>query len=89
MCRSKILPDLLSKAELLASGNNRMRKETDGTEDVINPPPTPETDGHDNSGDGMEAAKNVSMNNVGSSRGTLQSYEDDFLDLHENEMDLF
>ncbi|CAH1363729.1 hypothetical protein MTP99_000065 [Tenebrio molitor] len=84
--KNKLLPDLLTRAELLAKENNRVRKETD-ERDVINPPPTPETDGHENSGDGMDGVNGMdSFDN----RRKYESYDDDFLDINcSNDMDLF
>lgn len=87
---NKDLPDLLTRAELcvqkLAKDNNRTRKESSNV-DVINPPPTPETDGHDNSCDGME--QNNDDDHIHSGR-KLENYEVDFLDLgNTNTMDLF
>lgn len=67
---------------MLTNESNRERKETD-ERDVINPPPTPETDQHENSGDGS----NTDPDNE---RRKLNTYDDDFLDLGcSNEMDLF
>ncbi|RZB39498.1 RNA GG bind domain containing protein [Asbolus verrucosus] len=84
--KAKLLPDLLTRAELLAKENNRVRKETD-ERDVINPPPTPETDGHENSGDGMEGVNGIDSLD---SRRKFESYDDDFLDINcSNDMDLF
>lgn len=90
----KNLPDLLTRAELcvqkLAEENDRTRKESSHA-DVINPPPTPETDCHDNSGDGMDneipvVNKDDSLN----STRKLENYEVDFLDIGMgNTMDLF
>lgn len=84
---NKDLPDLLTRAELcvqkLANENNRTRKESLNI-DVINPPPTPETDCHDNSCDGMDQPVNDD------SGRTLQNYEVDFLDIGNTDtMDLF
>lgn len=83
---------MLSKAELcvqkLAEENNRTRKESSNI-DVINPPPTPETDCHENSCDGMEQ---ITVNNDDSvfSGRKLENYEVDFLDIgNGNTMDLF
>ncbi|XP_044263188.1 phosphorylated adapter RNA export protein [Tribolium madens] len=82
--KNKLLPDLLTRAELLAKENNRVRKETD-ERDVINPPPTPETDGgHENSGDGMDGGNGID------DRRKCETYDDDFLDINcSNDMDLF
>lgn len=87
------LPDLLTKAELcvqmLANDNNRSRKQS-SADDVVNPPPTPETDCHENSCDGME---NVGANQDGLKEQArkLESYEDEFIDINTscNDMDLF
>ncbi|XP_023018246.2 phosphorylated adaptor for RNA export [Leptinotarsa decemlineata] len=83
--RTKILPDLLTRAELLASQNpSRKVKETDES-DFVNPPPTPETDGHENSGDDMDEHPspiiNAGSNTLENSRGKLNTYDDDFLDI--------
>lgn len=81
--KNKLLPDLLTRAELLAKENNRVRKETD-ERDVINPPPTPETDAHDNSGDGMDG------NGTDENRRKCETYDDDFLEINcSNDMELF
>ncbi|KAJ8925569.1 hypothetical protein NQ315_009409 [Exocentrus adspersus] len=92
--RAKLLPDLLTRAELLACQNpeRKVKDETDET-DFNNPPPTPETDGHENSGDGMDSALQPVVNGsdcLGNSRGTVNAYEEDFLDINcSNEMDVF
>lgn len=94
---NKSLPDLLTKAELcvkkLAEENDRSRKDSSNV-DVINPPPTPETDCHENSGDGMENSDEVPVINKDSfldiSGRKVENYELDFLDLgNGNNMDLF
>lgn len=93
---NKDLPDLLTKAELcvqkLAEENNRTRKESSNV-DVINPPPTPETDCHDNSCDGMDNSEDVTVVNKDDSLYSgrkLENYEVDFLDIgNGNTMDLF
>lgn len=94
--QDKTLPDLLTKAEIcvqkLATENNRTRKESTNT-DVINPPPTPETDCHENSGDGMDHLddeKIVNRNDSLDDHRKVAPYELDFLDLGSgNNMDLF
>ncbi|CAH0551172.1 unnamed protein product [Brassicogethes aeneus] len=90
--RNKIIPDLLTRAELLASQANRDRRETEHLEDLINPvnpPPTPETDGHENSGDGLDSGK-TEVISVEESRQVVEAYDDDFLDIGlSNDMDLF
>ncbi|KAJ8935155.1 hypothetical protein NQ314_012973 [Rhamnusium bicolor] len=92
--RAKLLPDLLTRAELLAC-QNPTRKVKDGTEetDFINPPPTPETDGHENSGDGMDGGPLPVVNgndSLNSTREKPNTYDEDFLDIGcSNDMDLF
>lgn len=92
--KAKLLPDLLTRAELLACQNptRKVKDETEET-DFVNPPPTPETDGHENSGDGMDGVPQPVMNGsdcLGTSRGTVNTYEEDFLDINcSNDMDLF
>lgn len=92
--KAKLLPDLLTRAELLASQNptRKVKDETEET-DFVNPPPTPETDGHENSGDGMDSVPQPVVNGsdcLGTSRGTVNAYEEDFLDINcSNDMDLF
>lgn len=86
----KHLPELLTKAELcvqkLVTDNDRSLKKSEPV-DVINPPPTPETDCHDNSGDGIDQPNDVNL--PLNARGS-QDYNDDFLDLGSvNDMDLF
>lgn len=52
--RSKLLPYLLTKAELLSKQNPvRKLKESNDESNCTNPPPSPETDAHE-SGDGMD-----------------------------------
>ncbi|KAL3286709.1 hypothetical protein HHI36_001204 [Cryptolaemus montrouzieri] len=88
--RAKLLPELFKRAEELMK--DRLKKEINAS-DVINPPPTPETDGHDNSCDDTENLANLGCGaeSPGKGRGELTMYEDDFLDLQcsNNEMDLF
>ncbi|XP_017772340.1 PREDICTED: phosphorylated adapter RNA export protein [Nicrophorus vespilloides] len=75
------LPELLSRAESFSKFNKNKWAESD-QDDVVNPPPTPETDGHADSGDGMD------IPNVDGRK--LDSYDDDFLDVNAgNDMDLF
>lgn len=82
--KSKLLPDLLTRAEQLAKNTSRHRKE-DGETNVINPPPTPETDCPENSSDGADAGHGLEH-----VRGKLENYEDDFLDIAcSNDMDMF
>lgn len=89
-----ILPDLLTRAEAFANQNpvRKVNEETDENE-VINPPPTPETDpGHENSGEDNIEYPHPIQNGIDSvsNRGKLNSYEDDYLDLGcSTEMDLF
>lgn len=70
----------------------KIKEQTDENE-VINPPPTPETDGgHENSGeDNMEYPQPiVNGSDLSLSRGKLNSYDEDFLDLGcSADMDLF
>ncbi|XP_057669022.1 phosphorylated adapter RNA export protein [Diorhabda carinulata] len=91
--REKMFPDLLTRAEMLASQNpTRKEKETDD-QDFVNPPPTPETDGYENSRDGMEGSTPPVINSndsLDTSRAELNTYDDDFLDLGcADDMDLF
>lgn len=92
--KPELLPDLLRRAELLASQNpvRKIKEHTDDNE-VINPPPTPETDGgQENSGeDNAEYPLPISSAiNPNSDRGKINSYDEDYLDLGcSNEMDLF
>ncbi|CAH1116522.1 unnamed protein product [Phaedon cochleariae] len=91
--RAKCLPDLLTRAKLLASQNSDRKVKDDNEEtDFVNPPPTPETDGHENSGDGMDVPSTVS-NGCGPldhPRRQLNVYEEDFLDIGTSaDMDLF
>lgn len=82
------LPELLTRAELCAKNQERTKKET---EDVIvkNPPPSPVTDGHDNSTDGMENAKDIDVTTESCIHGrTVVSYDDDCIDVGAD-MDLF
>ncbi|KRT83198.1 hypothetical protein AMK59_4267 [Oryctes borbonicus] len=86
----KNLPELLTKAELcvqrLVTDNDRSLKKSEHL-DVTNPPPTPETDCHENSGDGIDQPNDTSIS-LNSRRS--QDYNDDFLDLGSvNDMDLF
>jgi len=98
--RSKILPDLLTRAELFAKQNQKKYSETDDT--CTNPPPSPESDPHDSGDDQsptMESQPlaneilvlNRSLNDsLESTRGKLKTYDDDFLDIGcDNDMDLF
>lgn len=85
----KALPELLTKAELAVQNlteNDRSRKKTEH-EDTLNPPPTPETDCHENSCDGIDQPNNV-INNLQQDRKG-EEYNDDFLDLYVTNMDLF
>lgn len=91
--REKMLPDLLTRAEMLASQNpTRKEKKTDD-QDFVNPPPTPETDGCENSRDGMEGSTSPVMNSndsLDTSKDKINTYDDDFLDLGcTDDMDLF
>ncbi|KAK9702441.1 Phosphorylated adapter RNA export protein, RNA-binding domain [Popillia japonica] len=86
----KNLPELLTKAELcvqkLVTDNDRSLKKSDHV-DVTNPPPTPETDCHENSGDGIDQPNEL---NIPSNSRRNLDYNDDFLDLGSvNDMDLF
>ncbi|GJQ87878.1 putative PHAX RNA-binding domain protein [Trypoxylus dichotomus] len=86
----KNLPELLTRAEecvqKLVADNDRTLKKSEHI-DVINPPPTPETDCHENSGDGIDQPNDVTIP-LNARRN--QDYNDDFLDLGSvNDMDLF
>lgn len=92
------LPNLLSRAELEISKGNRTRKDSDHTENVSNPPPSPVTDGRENSSDEMtdhiESPAVFPMNNTtttaASSDRNLQAYDDDFLEIGcSGDMDFF
>ncbi|KAK5647458.1 hypothetical protein RI129_002462 [Pyrocoelia pectoralis] len=82
------LPELLTRAELCAKNQDRIKKEA---QDVIvkNPPPSPVTDGHDNSTDGMENVKetDVTTNDSLFTRNVV-AYDDDCIDVGVD-MDLF
>lgn len=80
------MPDLLTRAELWAKENTKVHTETH-ERDVVNPPPTPETDGgHENSGDGMD---NFNME-TNYSKTKVEDDDNDFLDINcSNDMDLF
>lgn len=57
---------------------------------MVNPPPTPETDGQDTSGDSMEPINGPLNINQDNATRNIREYEDDFLNINvENEMDLF
>lgn len=89
-----LLPDLLTRAELYASQNSvRKSKEQIDENEVINPPPTPETDGgHENSGeDNVEyPLPIVNGSDLPPNRGKLNTYDEDFLDLGcSADMDIF
>lgn len=81
---------MLTKAEqcmqkLVTSNDRTLKKSEDA--DVTNPPPTPETDCHENSGDGIDQPYDT---NIVSNVRETQNYNDDFLDLGSgNDMDLF
>ncbi|XP_050299471.1 phosphorylated adapter RNA export protein [Anthonomus grandis grandis] len=86
LAREKILPSLVSRADLLL---NTTRKQDPDGDNCTNPPPSPE------SRDGMAPESkpvilsdlNDKLDNI---RGELKTYDDDFLDIScENEMDLF
>lgn len=89
----KSLPTLLSRAEQCMqsldgkyNANNREQESDHDHDDVVNPPPTPETDVQETSGDSMDHTSG----NQNSNLRKLQNYEDDCLDIHlENDMDLF
>ncbi|XP_045471404.1 phosphorylated adapter RNA export protein [Harmonia axyridis] len=89
--RAKILPELLSKAELISK--HRSLKEV-SEDDVINPPPTPETDCQENSCDGIDNSASTAVpmkpldNGKRSHREELIKY-DDVLDIGDSNMDLF
>lgn len=84
----------MTRAELLASQNpeRKIKEQTDENE-VINPPPTPETDGgQENSGeDNMEYPQPiVNGSDLFADRGKLNTYDEDFLDLGcSADMDMF
>ncbi|KAK9871871.1 hypothetical protein WA026_015118 [Henosepilachna vigintioctopunctata] len=87
--RAKLLPDILTRKDCLME--NRCLKESD-EDSVVNPPPTPETDGHEKSCDGIENLTNVrcKLESIENKDG-LTSYDEDFLDLNcsNNDMDMF
>ncbi|KAK4885508.1 hypothetical protein RN001_001779 [Aquatica leii] len=77
------LPHLLTRAELCAEGLENQERVPKETLDVKNPPPSPVTDGHDNSTDGMENLTkdtDVTVENSLLSRSII-SYADDFIDV--------
>ncbi|KAG5879000.1 hypothetical protein JTB14_017410 [Gonioctena quinquepunctata] len=96
--RAKILPDLLIRAEAFVKQNTmRKVKETDES-DFANPPPTPETDCHENSGDGMDEPSPPLLNgsdllqnsSLENARGKLNTYDEEFLDIGcSADMDMF
>ncbi|XP_060527260.1 phosphorylated adapter RNA export protein [Cylas formicarius] len=97
--KSKLLPDLLTHAELLASKNPNPKTNLDALDEgnCTNPPPSPETD-HQESGDGMGSGQITSLvndshstdNSMENTRGRLKTYDDDFLDIGcSQDMDLF
>ncbi|CAG9858981.1 unnamed protein product [Phyllotreta striolata] len=90
VARQKMLPELLTKAELLEVQNltkklkERVAERTE-QEVCVNPPPTPETDGYENSRDGMDGSPFL----LDGGRGVI-NYEDDLIDLRcGDDMDLF
>lgn len=81
------VPQLLSRADLcvqLTEEKERIRRKSDDI-DVKNPPPSPVTDGHDNSTDGME---NINKDSENVSNRDIINYEDDCLEVG-FDMDLF
>lgn len=89
------LPELLTSAELCAQNlkdKDRTRRKSEEI-DVKNPPPSPVTDGHENSMDGMENINKeeniIEINQmINSTDRNIISYEDDYID-NAVEMDLF
>lgn len=93
--RQEDLPQLLTRAEICAkmleNETDRLRKK-DSVEDVVNPPPTPETDCHenDNSCDGIDNLNQLPEAIKEHNSRKVESYEDDFIDMTcGNDMDLF
>lgn len=88
---SRKLPELLTKAELCIEDitkANRIKKDSDNDDNVVNPPPTPETDAQ-TSGDSMDHL-NVLDSSQSVSTRKIEKYEDDFLDINvDNNMDMF
>ncbi|KAL1513673.1 hypothetical protein ABEB36_003052 [Hypothenemus hampei] len=95
--RNKLLPELLTRAEIFAKEN--IGKTVASSDDGNCPPPSPETD-HQESGDNMDQIAleshsqltdpNNSVNYVSDPRTKLKTYDDDFLEIHyENDMDVF
>ena len=72
------LPALLNRAELQMEQHNK-HIETDGEAAVTNPPPSPATDGRENSSDGVPELSDRQLN----------SYDDDFIDTTCDNMDVF
>ncbi|KAF7280148.1 phosphorylated adaptor for RNA export isoform X2 [Rhynchophorus ferrugineus] len=98
--RGKLFPELLTRAELFATQDStRKLKKTDES-NCTNPPPSPETDNHE-SCDGMESASlvaksqssillhSVGNNCMDSTRGKPTTYDEDYLDIGCDNMDLF
>lgn len=97
--RGKLFPELLTRTELLATQNStRKLKKTDES-NCTNPPPSPETDNHE-SCDGMEstslAIKSQSSvlqadenSYAESTRRKATTYDEDYLDIGCDNMDLF
>lgn len=80
---------MLNKAELCIqelTSHSKNKKET--PDDVVNPPPTPETDGQENSGDSSDHLNINESHNINTRN--VHNYEEDFLDINlDNNMDLF
>lgn len=88
--REEKMANLISQAELkLSKENNRVRKDSDHTEHVSNPPPSPVTDGKENSSD--ETTDNPEeIKNVPKTDRDVAAYDDDYLEINcETEMDFF
>lgn len=82
--RSKNLPELLTKAELVQKLSDKQWTPKDNADDVVNPPPTPETDGQET----MEEAIHTTSGTSNASK--VDKYENDYLDLSAgNDMDMF
>lgn len=76
------MPSLLTRAELVVQGRN-VSKNGDGT--VSNPPPSPATD---NRGESSNDSPPHQMM-IPSSNRNVAEYDDDFLDIHAEDMDEF
>lgn len=84
------LPELLTRGELIVqslNGNNSERNESESEEFVNNPPPSPVTDGKENSNDGIN---DIVPPIADLPNRNVNNYDDDFLDIGSTaDMDIF